>query len=243
MVDFKATLPLYFSVKTKNWRMDDQNSESADAEFKNVREKVVQRDKFTCAGCGFRSIKYQEVHHRDDDHANNDPKNLITACSFCHMVQHIGLAGMNKEAVIIWAPEFSQADIHHIVRNALVARRNYEIVKKDMQAQTQIVKASRFVEEAATAIMNSLMDRMEEADNRLSSDPSVVSDALMMLDDVVYDKRADFLTGFRLLPLGVRMRNGQNEMDKIVDGWLETGGPYNGLPPASWMTVRNNILT
>jgi intracellular multiplication protein IcmJ len=243
MAAFKATLPLFFSVKTKNWRMDDQDSEAADAEFKQVRNKVLQRDGYVCAGCGFRSTKYQEVHHRDDDHANNDPKNLITACSFCHMCQHIGLAGMKKEAVIIWAPEFSQADIHHIVRNALVAKRNYEIVKKDMQAQTNKVKASRFMDDAASAIMNSLMDRMEEADSRLSSDPAIVSDALMMLDDVIYDKRADFLSGLRLLPTGQRMKNGQNEMDKIVDGWLETGGPYNGLQPTSWKTVRDGVLS
>lgn len=243
MAGFKATLPLIPSVKALNWRMNDQGSEAADAEFQQVRVKVLQRDNYVCAGCGFRSTKYQEVHHRDDDHANNDPKNLITACTFCHMVQHIGLAGKNKEAVFIWLPEISQADLHHVVRNALVAKRNYEIVKKDMQAQTNKVKASRFLDEAASSIMNALMDRMAEAEQRLSSDPLEVGDALMLLDDVVYDKRADFLSGMRLLPLGVRMNSGQNDMDKIVDGWLETGGPYNGLQPTSWQTLRDGVLS
>jgi intracellular multiplication protein IcmJ len=243
MAVFKPTLNLAMSVKTKNWRMDDNNSESADAEFQQVRIKILQRDNYICAGCGFRSTRYQEVHHRDDDHANNDPKNLITACSFCHMCQHIGLAGYNKEAVVIWLPEISQADLHHIVRNALVARRSFEAIKKDMMAQTGKVKAARFLDEAASSLMHSLMDRMEEAENRLSSDPSVIADALMMLDDLIYDKRADFLSGLRLLPLGVRKNGAQNEMDKIVDGWLETGGPYNGIQPTSWKTIRDGVLS
>lgn len=243
MAAFKATLSLIPSVKSKNWRMNDQAAEAADEEFQRVRLKVLQRDNYVCAGCGFRSTRYQEVHHKDDDHANNDPKNLVTACSFCHMCQHIGLAGIKKEAALIWLPEIPQAELHHIVRNILVANRSYEQIKKDMQAQTTKVKASRFISEAANAIMDALKDRMVEAENRLGScDPADIGEAMMLLDDVVYDKRSEFLNGIRLLPLGVRVNNGQNEMDKIVDAWTETGGPYNGLHPTTWKTIRDGVL-
>ena len=40
------------------------------------------RDKHTCQICG--DWKYVEVHHKDGNHKNNDPINLITLCPFCH---------------------------------------------------------------------------------------------------------------------------------------------------------------
>lgn len=78
------------------WRRDDWMAADADAEFKLVRQKVLERDEHTCRFCGFRAPKWQEVHHLDDNHHNNDPDNLVTACMFCHMVHHLGLAGENN---------------------------------------------------------------------------------------------------------------------------------------------------
>lgn len=39
-----------------------------------------------CATC--RSTLNLEVHHRDGDHTNNDPKNLATLCRVCHSDIH-----------------------------------------------------------------------------------------------------------------------------------------------------------
>lgn len=42
--------------------------------------------KSSCENCG--STENLDVHHRDRDYKNNDPKNLKTLCHSCHMKYH-----------------------------------------------------------------------------------------------------------------------------------------------------------
>ncbi len=65
----KQLKPLFLSVKTLNWRMNDRHSQDADMEFSRVRKKALERDAYTCRFCGFKNNKWQEVHHVNDDHA------------------------------------------------------------------------------------------------------------------------------------------------------------------------------
>jgi intracellular multiplication protein IcmJ len=55
----------------------------------------------------------------------------------------------------------------------------------------------------------------------------------------LYGRRADFLRGLRLLPLGRRIANGKDTMPAIIDSWLATGGPYAGLNPRTWLSILN----
>lgn len=59
-----------------------------------------------------RTSGYLEVHHLDDDHANNIPDNLVTICPFCHGVFHCGNAGHRKVGHIICAPWILQEDLN-----------------------------------------------------------------------------------------------------------------------------------
>lgn len=127
--------PLILSVKTGTWRCHDVEAEDKDIEFQVVRDKILQRDKSTCKGCGAfttrvviekkpdsndggvapgtrRGSGYFEVHHIDDDHGNNDPSNLILLCPYCHGVFHCGNAGHRGMGMIIDAPWISQADLN-----------------------------------------------------------------------------------------------------------------------------------
>src|SRR3546814_6683866 len=85
--------------------MADDHSASHDKAFRAIRKVVLERDNHACQFCGFRAAKWQEVHHLNDDHADNRPENLITACWFCHMVHHIGRVGLFDEGGLIYAPE------------------------------------------------------------------------------------------------------------------------------------------
>lgn len=44
-----------------------------------------------CEFCGFNPITESQldIHHKDGNHKNNDPKNLMTLCANCHRI--IGL--------------------------------------------------------------------------------------------------------------------------------------------------------
>ena len=48
-------LPIVLSVKARNWRQNDDTSESADTAFKNIRKKALERDDNTCRFCSFRA--------------------------------------------------------------------------------------------------------------------------------------------------------------------------------------------
>ena len=58
---------------------------------------------------------------------------------------------------------------------------------------------------------------------------------------VLYDRRADFLHGLRLLPLGKWINGGKDMMPDIIDSWLGTGGPYAGLNPRTWLSILNQV--
>ena len=236
-------IPLVLSVKCENWRMNDKASDEADAEFQRVRKRALERDNYTCRFCGFRALKWQEVHHVNDDHADNRLDNLVTACSFCHSCQHIGLAGRNEEAVLIWLPQISQADLHHIVRTALVAQRLADVMKQDIRARPDLLKSHREASDVAKAVMGALREREAQAERLLgSSDPVDIANAMLLLPEDAYARRADFLAGIRLLPLGRRVNEREDVMPKMIDNWTDSGGPYFNLKPTSWIGVMRSVL-
>jgi intracellular multiplication protein IcmJ len=121
-------LPLVPGVKRGNWRIHDPDVVDTNEDYLRVRREVLERDGYTCRYCAFRSIPdreanpatylasgYLELHHRDDDHRNNVPDNLVTACPFCHQVHHAGNAGHRDTAFIIWAPWIDQARLNLLV--------------------------------------------------------------------------------------------------------------------------------
>jgi Restriction endonuclease len=236
-------LPLVLSVKCSNWRMFDKGSADADAEFERVRKQALERDNYTCRFCGFRALKWQEVHHANDDHADNRLENLVTACTFCHNCQHIGFAGTRKEAVLIFLPEISQANLHHVVRTALVATRMNQTVASDRHARPDMIRSCREAADVSKAVLAALREREAKAEAMLgSSNPADIGNALMLMPDDAYAQRADKLAGIRLLPLGTRVQNGEDVMQKQVDSWIEAGGPYFNLKPNSWIGLLHSVL-
>lgn len=235
-------LDLFLSVKCQNWRMNDADAAEADSEFASVRKRALENHNHTCCFCGFRNLKYQEVHHFNDDHSDNRLENLITTCPFCHLCQHIGLAGRNKEAVLIWLPEISQADLHHVVRTILMSQHVSDVIKKDPRGVPSLIKTFREAADIAKSAMAALEDRQEEAERRLTSDPLDLANALLMLPDEIYARRKEGLEGFRLLPLGRRFQGRDDIMRKQIETWVETQGPYTSLKPSSWAGLMRSVL-
>ncbi|QHM90231.1 HNH endonuclease [Acetobacter pasteurianus] len=247
-------LPLILSVKAANWRMNDQDQDHADREFQKIREKALQRDGYRCRFCNFFSRKFQEVHHKDDDHHNNTLDNLVTACFMCHSVQHIGLSGHMKESVLIWLPEISQAALNHLIRSCIVARFTCTETPLSPPGTPPNRKIAPYADggeilSAAESVMAALQDRSAEAAKLIgTSDPkelgSILQDIAIQRPDI-YETRGEILNGIRLMNLGKKMSNDKDVLVEHVRAWIDpkTNGPYSsGLKADSWSEIMRDVL-
>jgi hypothetical protein len=76
-----------------------------------IRKQVLERDYWTCCGCGHRALKLMHIHHigeSDDDRLEN----LCTLCVACHAVLHFGQS-MQYGSLQVWKSPISQV---HIIR-------------------------------------------------------------------------------------------------------------------------------
>lgn len=175
-------------VKRKLWRKDDDHAAVSDASFASVRENVMKRDNHTCRFCGFKAAKYQEVHHVDDDHSNNDPSNLLTICNLCHQVHHLGMCGMRNGGFFASIPELTQSEVNHIVRAYFV---------------TQMMQTNQNTKDRLTglyAIFRSRSDMLKEAFKLDISSPLLFAEILSTCDDQMYSARAKIMESLRLVP-------------------------------------------
>lgn len=225
---------LILSAKAKTWRMADRNFEHNDVEWSRLRTTVLQRDDYTCQFCEFRARQWQEVHHLDDDHNNDNLDNLVTACAFCHQVHHIGLAGLTDSAKLAWLPEMTQQEIHHMIRTKLVlaqwvSRQSPNAPSHELPGYAAAVQAI----DSAIAQRCLIIKEMVGSDN-----PVVLGDALIaMSNDENYGRRGELLGGIRLVPTGRLVRGDSDKIPKMVDHWVEPSGPYAGMQPHTWAAL------
>jgi intracellular multiplication protein IcmJ len=178
--------PLFIAARRGSWRMLDWHANEGDREYAVVRKAVLMRDNHVCRYCHFRSLKYQHLHHVDDDHNNNVPDNLVTACPFCHQCFHLGLAGVHHSGMIIYAPEIEQAELNNIARAIFVAVHN-----------------GGANEPAARTLYSALESRravIEEQFGRGTSMPSTFGQAFVDMGAKQYRSRRARMPGLRLLP-------------------------------------------
>lgn len=217
---------IVLSAKKKSWRISDTHASEADSEFSSVRASVLERDDFTCRFCGFRSppvktrdgsvTSWQDVHHVNDDHSDNSMQNLMTACCFCHQCFHLGLAGIHGGGKLIWLPEVSQSDLNNIARAIFVARSG---------------KGS-YAEQATSlfGVLESRAQVIEEAFGRGSSNPAVLGQVFLELNDQAYAERSSRISGVRLLPLPGRFAS-------QIAFWMGEKGAYKSVPPETWDNI------
>lgn len=188
-----------------------------------IRQKILSRDDHSCQMCGFKSQKYQDIHFVDGDVTNLQMDNLITACIYCHQCFDLDKVAEMRSGVLVWLPEISQVDLHHIARAIYVAR-----ISQGSMAET------------AKKALETLMGRREEVKTRLhTDDPHVL--ALVMKDFLGprhYAMREKKLEGVRLFPLDRRIiKEGDlefNQFPQILAYWRSKAGPFGGKVPNQW---------
>jgi len=113
------------------WR-DQRQSEKFDQElWQSTRARILQRDDFTCQYCGYRSEKYQIIHHLDENPNNHNEDNLVTICQMCNVIMHSGQGCVVKGIVELYKEsKFSQNEMIRITREMRDEGKSDEEIKE-----------------------------------------------------------------------------------------------------------------
>ena len=230
MSDTLALIPLVLSAKKVSWRSPGEYE--SDSAFMSLRPKVLTRDDYKCRHCNFRAVNWQEIHHLNDDHNDHRLENLVTACAYCHMCHHIGLAGVNEEGILIWLPEISQIELNHLVRAIQIVKAGRGPA---VSPQSMPSSVDREFTEMGKKLFDGLKARSEEAKDRIGThNPETLANIFLRMSDKDYQRRGEFLAGIRLMPLGVRRNGNRDVMPEMVSSWQSTGGDFVGNKPKDW---------
>lgn len=238
-------LPLVPDFKASGWRQDDPVAHEAEGEFARARPGVLRRDKNACRFCGFRmddkwvkgteAAYYRQVHHLNNDHHDNRPENLVTACMHCHAVHHVGLWGSKGEAMLAWLPEIPQYAVSHLHRTIAFARKTINVTPKGASHQRVDADGTRFLD-AVNALADRIAERVEVAREKLGT--SGLDDLVAILEssDALYRDRTRFLAGFRVV-FGDTHKGpgGIDVMPKVIDAMRR--GPYSPVPHNTWLEI------
>lgn len=100
------------------------------SQWNKIRKVVLERDNWTCAGCGHVAKKYMHVHHIGDSE-DNSVDNLITLCVACHAILHIG-RNLDLKTVEIWISEIPQVEIVRRTREGIRDGLTLETIKNSL---------------------------------------------------------------------------------------------------------------
>lgn len=216
--DSRRYRDIVFSAKRKVRRQDDERMEPSSAAYKQKRLAVLARGGNRCVFCGFRS-KHTEVHHRNDNHADNRDENLEVADPLCHGTQHIGQIGSQRHGVFIHLDGVPQAEANHLQRTiAVVLEMGSDVEKSE-----------------ARALLQHFASRAElVASEWGSANPSDFSSALLTLHEEDLDKRVSAFTGMALIYRPVRFA-------QYVGRWIEES--YKSLPIRAWGQIYERART
>lgn len=84
----KQLFPSYANPNT--WRTITADKTSKE-DWKQIRLKILEHDNYSCQYCGFKSDKWQIVHHIDGNPNNNREPNLMVVCQMCNLIEHAGM--------------------------------------------------------------------------------------------------------------------------------------------------------
>ena len=213
----QPNVELIMGVKRGVFRKDDPHASLSMDKFKQMRSSILKRDDYTCRFCSLRALKFQEVHHIDDNHDNNKPSNLITACSLCHQVFHIWFAGHNRSGTIVYIPEVDQVGLNILIRTLWIAQ-----LSNDMH----IKKYADLVESKIR-----MMGQSAAKEQIGTFDAMQVGEFLQHLDTVNYNNRHQNLKNFHLLPL-------KQNFSRQIQYWHDH--VYGEMQPDDWLTISEN---
>ncbi len=102
---------------SNKWRNSRQTKKLEGDAWQELRKKILTRNNYTCAYCGYKSEKYQIVDHIDGNPENNKDENLQIVCQMCNMVKHAGQGCVIRGVVQLYKKsKYSQNEIIKLAR-------------------------------------------------------------------------------------------------------------------------------
>ncbi|MEK8121707.1 hypothetical protein WOB59_00880 [Methylocystis sp. IM4] len=120
-------------------------------------------------------------------------------CCLCHLCQHLERPEIEREAVVIWLPEFTQGALNALVRKIHLTLAAHD---KPLGPDRRALHGRQPLLAAASAYA-ALDERSAAAKERIgTASPRELAEALSLLSAGSYARRTKLLGGARLLPLG-----------------------------------------
>jgi len=194
-------LPLIISAERGNWRQ--YQGRKRNAKFLEIKNKILQRDQYTCRFCGFMTKEFQEVVNADQNYKNNRASNMVTACGFCAQCFFLDSVGTDNHTGgnIIYLPEISQAALNNFCRVLYCSLDKESIYKGKLQS-----------------VYMSLKDRSKDVVNCFgpdSSEPRVFGQGLLDATINKDNMHNEVLRHLRLLP-------SKKAFSPQIDYWKKT---------------------
>lgn len=135
-----AALPLTLRAQPSAWRV--YTTRKADPRFAKFRDRVWERDNYTCQYCGFQAAQYQDVVNKDNNYRNSKMSNLVTACCFCSQCLFLESINYNDfgGGTIIHLPQMSQPELNGLCHVLFCAIANATTYRADAQALYRSLK-------------------------------------------------------------------------------------------------------
>jgi len=225
-----APLPIKLGIVRISGNAQSSSGQVSEALLQDTRKKIFERDDYTCHCCGFKALKYQDIHYYNGNPKDLRPENMQTLCMFCQQCFDLEGVSNMRSGVLIWLPEIAQEDLHHIARAVYVAR-----ISQGPMA------------DAARRTLDVLMARRDEVRKRLGTDdPYILASVLKdYISNRVYDARDKKLDGVRLFPLDRRIIKEAelefNQFPQILAYWRSKDGPFGQMLPRQWVDLYKQI--
>ena len=189
-----------------------------------VKMAVFQRDDFRCRFCGFRSEKYQQLLIEGQN--DRDIDSLYTVCIFCHQCFDLKQVAKMRSGVLIWLPEISQAELHHVARDIYRAR-----IMQGLDAKNARLILDFLIKlETANDLPVEKSSRQLILDLVGTDDPALLTKKLREKQESGVDIYK-LTEGIRLFPLDRRIVQEEdleyNQFPQILAYWRSKKGPLS----------------
>jgi intracellular multiplication protein IcmJ len=196
-------IPLVLSASKASWQAPTEHGSKLLDEV--LHATITKKYNGICQYCGWVDFLGNQVSHLDENHLNNDEKNLVLACPLCHQCLHLGKVGLADGGRMIWAPEVSQIELNHLARMHWVS-------EQDRSSDNTMASAAR----SLTSKLDHQAHVLEVHYVSGASDPGFWAEALMKMDEENYKNRASLLKHIKLWPNPTRFQKHFGNWSKSV---------------------------